>query len=88
MNITTLLTALFGSQHQVQRHGDFLAGDATLDGHTLRAIGTTEHPTNRHSDNIHKRVYLRALNTRVFERCEVIKETNSHDVLLKYEHEK
>lgn len=43
MNITTLLTALFGSQHQVQRHGDFLAGDASLDGQTLRAIGTTEH---------------------------------------------
>ncbi len=51
----------------------------------IPAIGTTEHATNRHSDNIHERVYLRALNTRVFERCEMIKETNIHDVLLKYE---
>ncbi|MDR7376674.1 malonate decarboxylase gamma subunit [Rhodoferax ferrireducens] len=43
MNIDTLLSALFGSPHQVQRNGDFLAGDATLDGQTLRVIGTTEH---------------------------------------------
>ena len=43
MNIDTLLSALFGDRHQVQRSGDFLAGDASLDGQALRVIGTTEH---------------------------------------------
>jgi malonate decarboxylase gamma subunit len=38
-----LLQQLFGSQHAVQRDGDFLLGSARLDGATLAIVGTTHH---------------------------------------------
>ncbi|HSO43960.1 MAG TPA: biotin-independent malonate decarboxylase subunit gamma [Rhodoferax sp.] len=43
MNWETLLSALFGSAHDVQCDGDLLHGSAQLHGQTLTVVGTTHH---------------------------------------------
>ncbi|MGB4361542.1 MAG: biotin-independent malonate decarboxylase subunit gamma, partial [Rhodoferax sp.] len=43
MNWETLLSALFGTAHDVQCDGDLLHGSAQLNGQTLTVAGTTHH---------------------------------------------
>ena len=43
MNWETLLSALFGSAHDVRCDGDLLHGNAQLNGQTLTVVGTTHH---------------------------------------------
>jgi malonate decarboxylase gamma subunit len=43
MNWQTLVTALFGTAHDIERHGDVLHGTAQLHGQTLTVVGTTDH---------------------------------------------
>lgn len=43
MNWSTLLTALFGTAHEVQCDGDLLHGSAELNGQTVTVVGTTHH---------------------------------------------
>ncbi|QCB46869.1 biotin-independent malonate decarboxylase subunit gamma [Hydrogenophaga sp. PAMC20947] len=39
----TLVSTLFGDQHTVTAQGNFLQGEAQLDGATLTVVGTTDH---------------------------------------------
>ena len=43
MNWQTLVQALFGEAHTIERSGDVLSGTAQLQGRTLSVIGTTDH---------------------------------------------
>ncbi|MDP3190020.1 biotin-independent malonate decarboxylase subunit gamma [Rhodoferax sp.] len=43
MNWQSLLSALFGTAHNVQCDGDLLRGSAQLNGQTLTVVGTTHH---------------------------------------------
>jgi malonate decarboxylase gamma subunit len=43
MNWPTLLSALFGTAHDVQCDGDLLHGSAQLNGQTITVVGTTHH---------------------------------------------
>lgn len=43
MSWETLLSALFGTAHEVQCDGDLLHGSAQLNGQTITVVGTTHH---------------------------------------------
>ena len=43
MNWQTLVEALFGAAHTIERSGDVLSGTAELQGQTLAVIGTADH---------------------------------------------
>jgi malonate decarboxylase gamma subunit len=43
MDWNTLLGALFGADHDVQREGDLLRGTARIGGRRLTVVGTTDH---------------------------------------------
>ncbi len=43
MNWEKLVTAIFGSHHQVTRLGDVISGTGELRGQTLAVVGTTDH---------------------------------------------
>jgi len=43
MDWNTLATALFGTDHGIEQHGDMLRGTASFDGQPLAVIGTTNH---------------------------------------------
>jgi len=43
MNWQTLVQALFGADHTVERSGDVISGTAQLQGQTLTVVGTTDH---------------------------------------------
>ncbi len=43
MDWNSLATRLFGSDHRIEREGDFLHGQAEFTGETLTVIGTTDH---------------------------------------------
>ena len=43
MDWNPLVDALFGDAHHLQRQGDLITGQATLDGQALTVVGTTGH---------------------------------------------
>jgi malonate decarboxylase gamma subunit len=43
MELADLLKNLFGESHCIERTGDFVAGEAVVDGETVAVVGTTAH---------------------------------------------
>lgn len=43
MELADLLKSLFGDSHHIERSGDFVSGDAVVDGETVTVLGTTAH---------------------------------------------
>ncbi|WP_280155963.1 biotin-independent malonate decarboxylase subunit gamma [Piscinibacter sp. XHJ-5] len=43
MNWNSLVTELFGTDHDIRQDADYLSGTATFDGQALTIIGTTDH---------------------------------------------